>query len=192
MKKFLFGLVVLSVMTLAQPAYAQQPCFYFDIVVDAQATQLGPDLWLYEYTLSAGPGGDCVLKDLSHWSLELPEHKIPTLSNPNPSSNVEIGYFKEPAIDDFIWGVKWDNDQLITYSFQSTHGPVLNPDSSINLEAYNWYAKSGTPFIDQGLTLGPNGGNGEEPVIPEPATALLLTTGLFSLIGLRRKTSVNQ
>ncbi len=188
MKKIILIIFFLISFVLIQDAHAVQPIFYFDVIVDAEVSDLGGGAWLYEYTLSAAPapGDNFRFKDLSHWSIELPEHKIPTISDINPESGSEIGYFNEPAIESFIWGVKWNSDQLITYSFESTHGPVLNPDGSINTSAYNWYAKSASDFTDTGLTLGPNG-SGERSVVPEPATAFLLTSGLLSLAGLRRK-----
>jgi len=104
MKKILFVLALLAFLGFAQNAHALQPIFYFDIIIDAQATDQGQGTWLYEYSLSAAPapGDNYRFKDLSHWSIELPDYKIPSISNPNPNSNVEIGYFKDPAIDSFI------------------------------------------------------------------------------------------
>ncbi|MBP7216517.1 MAG: PEP-CTERM sorting domain-containing protein [Candidatus Omnitrophica bacterium] len=194
-------LIVLGVfMSLAIVTSAQAiPIFYFDIDVQAQATQLLNGSWLYEYTLSKVDHPNETFKDMSHWWVELPEEKIETLSDFDPS-DVETYFNAEnhgpdgvytqlgDLFNDYHYGVKWESDQLITYSFISTHGPVLNPDNSINSSAYSWFAKSGGDgFFDYGVTLGPNGSDDPGNVIPEPATLSLLGLGVLGVLGLRKR-----
>jgi len=196
MKKILLSVFLAIILSLGTTSVASA-AFYFDINIIGSVTDLGNDLWLYEYVVSAVPQGDDTFKELSHWFLELPQEKLGTLSN-FYLSGPEVGTFNEPALSQFFTGVKWESNQLITYSFQSTHGPVVDDQDNVVEDAYLWFAKSGKTggpdgvfFTDSGRVLGPNGsheGGGEDPVIPEPATLFLFGTGLVgAFLGKRRK-----
>ena len=191
-KIFFVSILAIGLMLAIQGESEAVQLHYFDINVVGEWTDLGGGLHLYEYTLSDA-GGEGNLKDVSHWWIELPKYKIPTLSDYTPSNfTVENYNFNEPVgpyagkHDGVKWEVKEGEDGLITYSFTSTHGPVLGSDGRPDPSAYLWFAKSGNSgdYIDEGRTLGPNG---THETIPEPTSITLLGIGLIGLVKNKRK-----
>ncbi|MCQ9208677.1 MAG: PEP-CTERM sorting domain-containing protein [Omnitrophica bacterium] len=204
MKKI--GIIIIGLsLCLLYTSSAHAICQYFDIDIVGTATPTNGS-WLYTYTLSIVTEGydGCTFKEMSHWWLELPEHKIDSLSGFDPTaSDTDWTETKGDDLDALLilttlgntfdgkhFGVKWNvedlgdpDDPFITYSFISTHSPVGggdNPDEG----AYTWFAVDGVGFEDYGATVGPNGPNG---VIPEPTSLMLLGMGLFGFGGMRKR-----